>query len=158
VRPALDRLVFADDSNMMGTLLDDIGHLSDQTGFRALGGTDLFIGLGRAAVSGDGDARKTAAVVDGLGDALASLDKTSPQCADAEIVKQELRAVIRLARVGAWRLLERAGGTAPPLDQVRAEFGDAIAAQRASWLLRSRPGGLDDSLRALERSHERLGE
>jgi hypothetical protein len=51
-----------------------------------------------------------------------------------------------LARIGAARLLARAGGPSPDPDAISAGLTAAISEQTACWLARSRPGGLEDSL------------
>jgi len=58
--------------------------------------------------------------------------------------------VVRLARHGAYRLLDQAGGAAPPVPVLRADLAEAIELQSDAWLARSRPGGLRDSLARLE--------
>ena len=62
------------------------------------------------------------------------------------------------ARLGAWILGAEAGLAVPEPAARRGELAAATAAQRACWLLRSRPGGLDDSVRRLERARERVGQ
>ena len=65
---------------------------------------------------------------------------------------RELAQAIRLARHGAWRLLRGAGHDAPSDAMLRDDLLEAIDEQRACWRLRSREGGLRDSLARLERT------
>ena len=52
------------------------------------------------------------------------------------------KATARLARLGASRILAAAGGRPPPGETLENLLED----QRACWLARSEPGGLEDSL------------
>ena len=63
---------------------------------------------------------------------------------------RELAQALRLARHGAWRMLREAGGSAPADRLLRRDLEEAIEEQRACWRLRSREGGLVDSIARLE--------
>jgi hypothetical protein len=150
----LDRWVFADGAGVLGPTLDALGRLWRRTGQKAYNGSPLSAGLltGAAMVDGEPDAAKVAATIDHLDDALAAIASSSPTCADAPQVRQELTAAARLARHGAYRLLARAHGPAPTPAALRADLTEAVALQEAAWLARSRPGGLADSLARLHKT------
>ena len=71
-------------------------------------------------------------------------------CPDGALVVRELVQACALARQGAWRLLRRAGASAPDASALRDDLAARIDEQRACWLARSREGGLRDSLARLE--------
>lgn len=70
-------------------------------------------------------------------------------CDDADQVRAELTAALRLARQGAWRL---AGDRGPAVAERADDLAEAIDLQRSAWLGRARPGGVADSLGHLERT------
>ena len=152
----LDRWVFGDGSDAvvasspsLGSTLDELGRLWRRTGMKAFNASPLEAGLLADPVhlvTGEPDAAKVGATVERLDAALAAIDRAAPGCVDAGVVRQELTAAARLARHGAYRLLARAGGPAPPPATLRADLSEAIELQSAAWLARSRPGGLADSL------------
>ena len=49
-------------------------------------------------------------------------------------------------------MAREAGFAAPSDAELRRDLADAIAEQRACWLERSRPGGLEDSVARLEKT------
>jgi hypothetical protein len=91
-----------------------------------------------------------ARVAASLGAARARLADARPRCADGNTVVRELAQAIRLARHGAWRMLREAGGRAPSDPELARDLDEAIVEQRACWRLRSREGGLADSIARLE--------
>jgi hexosaminidase len=107
---------------------------------------------GSSFVTGDADAGAVEAVIGVVEDAIDAIGRAEASCVDAAMVGAELAVAARLARHGAWRLLQRAGGKAPPVDELRADLAEAIEGQQAAWLARSRPGGLEDSLGRLRRT------
>lgn len=156
----LDAFVFRDGNAVLGGLLDEIGRMWTKTGYPA-----LFVSPLQAAfhprqlnVLGDtGDTVKLGVVVDQLEHAMTRLAQATPMCSDADVIHRELHAAMRLARHGAWRLLEHAGGhRVVPVDVLRADLEAALTEQRECWSLRSRPGGLEDSLRPLEEAARAL--
>jgi hypothetical protein len=153
VAAALDAHVFADDARVLGALCEEIGAAGDATGVRALNASPLFAGLVPSAnvrAFGRGDPAQLARVAERLDAARERLAAARPRCADADTVVRELAQAIRLARHGAWRMLREAGGAAPPDASLRRDLEEAIEEQRACWRLRSREGGLADSVARLE--------
>jgi hypothetical protein len=158
--PVLDRFVFEDGASELGAVLEDLGSAYLGTGKLAVNGSPLFTDLlqgGAMRASGAPDASATRRTIERLDDALARVERAQPRCADADIVRRELAQAIRLARHGARRILREAGEGAPDVE-LRRELADAIDGQRECWLLRSRPGGLDDSLARLDKTLATYGE
>ncbi|HXK24631.1 MAG TPA: family 20 glycosylhydrolase [Myxococcota bacterium] len=153
VAAALDAHVFADEARVLGALCEAIGAAGDATGVRALNASPLFAALvpsANVSVFGRGDAAQLARVAASLDAARERLVDARPRCADADTVVRELAQAIRLARHGAWRMLREAGGAAPSDAASRRDLEEAVEEQRACWRLRSREGGLADSVARLE--------
>ncbi|WP_432511534.1 family 20 glycosylhydrolase [Kineococcus sp. SYSU DK001] len=90
-----------------------------------------------------------AAVGESLRSCLADLRTAEPAAADGDVVVRELTQALRLSELAVRVLQARAedgsfaAGAAPGL---LTELDGLLEEQRACWLLRSRPGGLADSL------------
>jgi hypothetical protein len=154
VAGVLDRHVFADESGVLGSLLLEVGDAYRGTGRRAFNASPLFTELVRGSFLAFGEVDGSAAreVADRLGEALVRIGHGSPRAMDGDTCVRELAQAIRLARHGAWRLLRSAGHDAPADAVLRGDLLEAIDEQRACWRLRSREGGLRDSLARLERT------
>lgn len=154
----LDREVFRDDSGRLASALESAGGLYAKTGVTPMNGSVLhyqLLGGGLsflARLAGLPTQRGLEAVVDELNQLLVTLDELRPACADGDVIRRELVAAARLARHGAWRSARQGEFAAPPVSDLRADLAEAIDLQRASWLERSRPGGLRESLGRLEGS------
>ena len=151
----LDRFVFEDEARVLGATLNELGRLDAKTGKVAMNGSPLFTDLvtgGLLGSMGEADATALASVVEDLDAAIERLGTARPACSDGDVVVRELRQAARLARHGAWRIARASGFPCPDDDALRRDLEKAIAEQRACWLLRSRPGGLDDSVARLERT------
>lgn len=152
----LDREVFDDSSGRLGAAVEAAGGLYAKTGvtpmngsvlhYQLLGGGLSFLAKLAGLPSEDG----LSGVVDDLDGFLSTLGGVQPGCGDADIVVRELRAAARLARHGAWRSAQQGGFAAPSTEVLQADLAEAIELQRASWLERSRPGGLRESIGRLE--------
>jgi hypothetical protein len=89
-------------------------------------------------------------VIDACLDDIAS---SAPQASDGNIVRREIIAASRLARHGAYRqlrLVNSGDGHAASHAELAADLEQAMALHRAAWLERSRPGGMEIGLDALE--------
>src|SRR5262249_28480742 len=140
---------------------EEVGAAGDATGVRALNASPLFAALVPSAnvrVFGHGDASQLARVVSSLDAARERLAAARPRCADADTVVREVAQAIRLARHGAWRMLHEAGGAAPSDTALRRDLEETIEEQRACWRLRSREGGLADSVARLEATRALYGD
>jgi len=153
VATALDLHVFADEARVLGALCEEIGAAGDATGVRALNASPLFAALvpsSNVRAFGRGEPAQLARVAERLDLARERLAGARPRCADGDLVVRELAQAIRLARHGASRMLREAGGDVPSDESLRRDLEDAIEEQRACWRLRSREGGLADSVARLE--------
>jgi hypothetical protein len=151
----LDALVFQDDARALGRACVAMGDLYAQTGLVGWNASALHAALLASSMllaMGTPDARVAAAIAESIEGLEQDVGRARPRCADGEIVVRELAQALRLARIGAWRLARRAGARAPDDVALRAELAAATLEQRACWLARARPGGLDDSVSRLEKT------
>ena len=149
VAAVLDRYVLADESETLGGVLDTLGHAWRKTGQRGSNCSPLFLAAApgiRHLVSGEADAAQLVPLIDELDGALAAIDRSRPTAPDGDLVRHELTTATRLARHGAYRLLRDAGGPAPSTAALRTDMAECIDAHIESWLARSRPGGLPESV------------
>jgi hypothetical protein len=151
----LDRLVFEDDAGTLGAALETSAAVYDRTGLTPVNGSPLHTQLltGGLALLVELLGTPTAAHLDEtlgmLDDARIGVERSRPRCADGDVVRRELLQALRLARHGAWRIARKAGLAAPDAVALRRDLAEAIDEQCACWLLRSRPGGLEDSVARL---------
>ena len=125
---------------------------------RALNASPLFGALlppANIRVLGRAEPAAVAQVLNRIEAARERLTAARPRCADGEIVVRELAQALRLARHGAWRMARELSAPAPTDAELRRDLGEAIDEQRACWLLRSREGGLADSVARLEATRAR---
>jgi len=87
-------------------------------------------------------------LIEHLDDADDTIRAATPTSGDGAVVQAELLQATGLARHAARR---RMGPAGPPADVLARDLRTLIDGQRAAWLARARPGGLDDSLAHLER-------
>jgi hypothetical protein len=143
VAGVLDAYVFRDGAHELGAALDAIGQVWNCTGKRSFNASPLQAALlPRQPLMAVGDVD-----VDATRDVLATLDaardaiaRARPASADGDVVVRELVLATNLARLGARRLLG---------DDVRADLAQLHDEFAACWQLRSRAGGLTDSLAQL---------
>jgi hypothetical protein len=151
VASVLDRLVFRDSNAVLGSLLLEIGDAYQNTGRVAFNASPLFTELVAGASIGFGEPDPVGCreVADRLGEALVRIGHAMPAAPDASICIRELAQAIRLARHGAWRM---ASAHEPAASNLYDDLAEAIEEQRVCWRLRSREGGLRDSIARLERT------
>ncbi len=148
----LDALVFEDSAGELGRVCVEMGDLYRETGLFGYNASPLFsalLGVAPLGAIGTPDAARASAVAARAEALMEAASRARPGCADGEVVVRELRQALRLACLGAWRIARRAGGADPDDATLAAELSRAIDEQRACWLARARPGGLDDSLARL---------
>jgi hypothetical protein len=146
---AVDRLLDAPGGGF-GRALVDLGCVAERLALPQLNGTAFFYALVRANLPVNSDAAepeahaRALAQIDG---AVARLDRAEPSVGDGRLLVRETRQAAAFARHGLDCLAARSSRTAKaPWDALRREREALVAEQRACWLARSRPGGLDDSL------------
>ncbi len=162
VASVLDRLVFRDSNAVLGSLLLEIGDAYQNTGRVGFNASPLFTELvGGASIGfGEPDPVGCREVADRLGEALVRIGHALPDAPDGSICTREISQAIRLARHGAWRMLSAAGASTKGVPGASAngvaslydDLAESIEEQRACWRLRSREGGLRDSIARLERT------
>lgn len=147
VAPVLDVFVFNDRSGRLGGAVEALGRLWSETGRKAFNASPLAAALFPhlpLLVTGRPEPGAVAGVIEQIDRSLAAIEASQPECDDRDEVVAELTQAARLARLGAARLL---GAGGPPREEQRRQLRDLIDQQRSTWLARSRPGGLEDSIR-----------
>ncbi|WP_394770629.1 glycoside hydrolase family 20 zincin-like fold domain-containing protein [Lacisediminihabitans sp.] len=150
----LDRRVFDDEESVIGGVLMRIGETALALGAPMLNASPLFLALLRG-----GDIAELPAILPEALEAvdatfvaeLAELDFARPASADGDIAVRELRLAIRFARLGV-EVIRRGGVDRMAPAEARRLLSlleSLLVEQRECWLLRSRPGGVDDSLEYL---------
>ena len=150
----IDECVFEDRAGQLGAVIADVGELYTRTGINTPNGSALQFALIREGAltpfdTGAADPKGLDEVLARLEDAEARVAGSQPACEDGELVRRELAQAIRLARHGAFRLARSAGLGCPKDAELHADLSACIEEQRACWLARSRPGGLEDSIARL---------
>jgi hypothetical protein len=162
---ALNRLIFFDDTNIMGEIAVDAGNLYQRVGLNHINANLLAHaiqwskeyfpkGLERLEKWGNGTADIAPQTLRGV---IAEIDQLSkklqgskPNRADAALLKEEWTHALNLLRHGAKRLLLMQGETDNTPEALLQEWGKLTMKQREMWLSRSRRGGLEDSMRRFE--------
>ena len=147
----LDTFVFEDSAREIGSVLDQLGRLHALPGLQIPNGSPLQFALIRDNIlarfeAGTADEAGIAEVLEQLREAEVRIQRSAPQCVDGDLVRRELVQAIRMARHGAWRISQQAGFSSPGTQELERDLESCIEGQRACWLARSRPGGLDDSI------------
>lgn len=153
---ALDVLVFGDSAGVIGGLLRRIGRLYQWPGQARPNGHVLMDWL-RTAQDGlpaalekftanGGTAESLAAALDELDDLAGVLARAQLTCADGPVIRQEIELALDWVRHAARQGLRQLGPLTMTWDALAEEEAGLIARQRALWLARSRPGGLEDSV------------
>lgn len=172
---ALDAFAFRDRARVMGKLVYDVGNVYQKPGVQVVNGSLLFwlyhfpLDVIRARFRPLADDRSNSVLHDdellrdGLQQTVVALEaaagqlrKARPESPDAEIVKREYEYAIRLLSHGALRGLLQVGAEVDKW-QLHADLGELEPEHRAVWLLRNRPGGMEDSnarLRAAKKLYE----
>lgn len=147
VAAALDAHVLPERTGRAGAALLAAGGVVDRTGVLVPNGSALHPDAARSlgafgtpTAAGLDEVRATLAEVDA---ALAASDLVDH---DGAVTRRELRQAVALAAHGADRLAHRHGLPAPDDETLAATVAELRDEQAASWGLRSRPGGLVDSL------------
>ena len=155
--PVLDDLL-QDEAGVLGDVLVRIGGAASRTGAATFNVSPLVPPLVPEVPDlsdGRSDPDAVRAVVADLERALADLGSARPGGTDGALVVDELRVATGLARQGALRLLDGLGAPLVARPDLRAELATLVDGYRSTWLARSRPGGLADSVALLERALER---
>jgi len=153
VRRALSDFI-GDETGAFATGLLQAADVYDGTGLTPMNGSPLhahLLGLAPPMppeIAGTCDAAGVRRTRDALGAALATIGASRPK--DPLLARESAQAT-RLAQLGLEAIASGAGLEGHSVAERRHALREAIDEQRACWLLRSRPGGLADSLARLER-------
>lgn len=134
----------------IGALIDRLGHVGEQLGMLSTNASPVFTALCETGLPtyGEPDLEAVASGLETLAEAKERFAEPvgGPRSA---IVAAEMESACRLAELGLRRLGAKHGidVEAPSAREIQ----EATQAQRAAWLLSSRPGGLDDSISKLIR-------
>jgi hypothetical protein len=150
---------FHDSTGNMGRLAYELGNVYKAPGVHLHNGSALFWTLQRSfddLRKRDGPEPHFAASLEAIDWAMESLSNARMQRADATLIVREYENTARLLRHACWRgqlVFGRdsahAATTRKALD---ADMRDIIREYEHIWLLRNRPGGLADSVVALEKA------
>jgi hexosaminidase len=152
VAAVLDDTLLMDATGTTGDVLVRAGRITHLLGTPVLNASPLCLVLREpdhlkpwAVPSADA----LTAAHEALTSCLADLRAAEPACADGDVVVRELTQALRLSELAVRALRARAddgsfdASAAPGL---LVELDALLEEQRACWLLRSRPGGLADSI------------
>ncbi|WP_367125394.1 glycoside hydrolase family 20 zincin-like fold domain-containing protein [Streptomyces phytohabitans] len=152
----LNSLVLLDGTGLTGAVLDRLGRIAHDLGVPLLNGSPLARAL-RPDPALPLPAHPEPAALDRAAATLArcrrDLAAADPAAGDGEVLRRELTHAVGLSEFAVELLRARAAvrGEADDIDPATArrllrELEPLLAEQRACWLLRARPGGLDDSV------------
>ncbi len=148
---ALDAVVLPDAAGRAGRALLEAGEAYGRTGIIQPNGSALHDAVAGGGLGGFGE--PTVEALAGIEATLAEADGALAAArfvdADGSVTQRELRQAVALARHGAQRLARRHGLPAPDVNVLDAELEELREEQAACWNVRSRPGGLTDSLARL---------
>lgn len=160
VATILDRHVFKDPSASLGKIFYDLGCVHEPLGGEVRNATALFFLLIHAGESHPHE-RTAGLDLDGFAESEMRIEKLCERLTrsdskrrDASLIRDEALWVLRTLRIatrlGAARAADPASKTCELPSVLRAalarDLQDVQEQQRNLWLLRSRPGGLEDSL------------
>lgn len=157
----LDVYVFRDNARQMGRLVYDLGNVYKITGQEHINGQVLATTLQRtpeeleqyfALVSSwggeepDVEPATLRRAIEQVNEILSTLSQTEMQLLDGNIIRAELRLASDLMLHSAYRLLHLQGEKDRSAEELATEREELKARQREVWLMRNRPGGLEDSI------------
>lgn len=155
---ALDLFAFDDAAGVMGKIAYDLGNIYLSFGEPHINGSTLAYALqtpqadiNRRIKQASENPKETIAYLHSLSaqvdTILAPLNQSQISRPDASIIRDEFFQVGALLRHSIDRIALLLGDEERAPDELQAELNRLIDQQRANWLARNRPGGLDDSLR-----------
>lgn len=152
VAAAVDAIT-SDPTQRLGSALVRAAELYSQSGAAAFNGSPLFYPLVGKDTSFGSDAKPTAESIARVLAEIADIDRqiesSAPGCEDGELIVREMRQALRLTRIGAKMLARNHGIQTNDSAITGDEVTIALQEQRGCWLARSRPGGLEDSIKKI---------
>lgn len=149
IAAALDDFVFGEPGGGMGRILYELGNVYTLIGKRSRNKTHFNALL-------FGDPQRDTNMLKGiskreLGKCMARFDRleselldTDPDIDDADLVKDEVRNAIAMARLGTTKALRAKGENIDPAE-LRHALQHIVSEHERLWLSRNRPGGLRES-------------
>ncbi len=170
---ALNSFAFGDSAGVLGKIAYDLGNTYQEPGVIVRNGNFLHwiytipVGQMRSGWHRDlvGDSAATLlndnllyenlhATVEYIDGVMKPLDSAEIARPDADLLKREYRQAAHMLRHGARRALLQIGDASVSKADLLADLDALIEEQKALWLARNRPGGLTDSLAALEAARD----
>ncbi len=171
---ALSTFVFDDEANVLGKLAFDLGNAYEKPEVLIHNSSFLFWIYNASLEEMRGPnahrgyygnsteiLRNNSLLLENLHDTMdyidqvmQPLDQAEIKRPDADLIKREYRQAAHMLKHGAQRALLEIGDDSVNKADLLADIDALIAEQKALWLARNRPGGLDDSLARLEKSRQ----
>lgn len=152
---ALDTFAFQDEARVMGRAAYDLGNLyqvSNQWGSLLF---DVYLRpLKPEQRTDEGLRARLHDTLDEIDALVQSMGRARVAALDAGLIQREFAHVARLLRHGAQRALFQMVDGEFSKDELAQEFDAIVAEQREIWLMRNRPGGLNDSIARLTHARE----
>ncbi len=170
---ALNDFAFSDGTNVMGKLAFDLGNTYQQPGVIVRNGNFLHwiytVPLeqmrNRWSRMLYGDSAEVLnnnslllenlyGTIEYIDEVMEPLDQAKMARANSGLIEREYRQAAHMLRHGAQRALLQLNDTSIDKADLLADLNALIEEQKALWLARNRPGGLSDSLAALEAARD----
>jgi hypothetical protein len=154
----ISRFAFDDPSDNFGRVAYDLGEVYRTLGIEPHNSSVLFwmlqwrlkdVAEGYRETVSPETLRETLAAID---HAMLPLGQTQSRRPDAALLRREFVLAARMMRHAARRGLYAGGAPDRSAVELEHDLREIIEEYRAVWLLRNRPGGLNDSVARLERS------
>lgn len=158
VAMALNQYAFADEANIMGDLMADLGNVYTLTGMLVGNSTVFHHILTRPVATfkqyANIDPAKFEAVLTELDRLEANLEQAKMTCADADLIEREVKNTIALVRHACKRVFlafeSDTARQAQMKNALRTELETLLEEFASLWLARARQGGLSDSLKKFD--------
>ncbi|MBE0699604.1 MAG: family 20 glycosylhydrolase [Anaerolineaceae bacterium] len=156
--PLVSRFAFEDPSGTMGKIVFDLGNIYRIPSTQVSNGSVLFwvlqLRLPEILKEKSPTQESLMRTLEAIDRAIAPLAASQMSRPDADLIKREYINTARLLRHGARRiLLAQAGMPADGCMNLAVDLKDIIDEFRSLWLVRNRPGGLEDSAGRLEAAY-----
>ncbi|MEP7290227.1 MAG: glycoside hydrolase family 20 zincin-like fold domain-containing protein [Chloroflexota bacterium] len=174
---ALDAFTFGDSAGVMGKLAYDLGNAYQQPGVVIHNGNMLHwiytMSLDqmrhgwRRGLYGDSEEvlntnsllyENLYGTMEYIDEVMKPLDDARINRPDADLIKREFKQSAHMLKHGALRALLQVGDTSIKKADMLEDLDAIIEEQKALWLARNRPGGLDDSLVSLQEARKLYSE
>jgi hexosaminidase len=164
----LDAFVFEDSTEVMGTLVIDLGNMYQKLGVRVPNGSPFFWAytwpldvlnspageslrtqMAQGIVGMEGITAKVQQTIADVEAIRQTLSTAKMTCPNANLIEKEFELAADMVIHGASRILVMAGDDSVTAADLAIEFTEIQERYKALWLARNRPGGLEDSLKRM---------